>query len=315
MFHSTSFRAMGCDMLAILESDSDSISGVLQDVPNWFEEWEQSLSRFRLDSELTQLNRTFDQPVAVSDTLWDVYQTALWANGFSGGLVTPTVLNAMLASGYSQPFDSLHLTDLNKDAFAGCFEVEPLAMVVSDPETRTITLPRGVQLDFGGIAKGWAAHQTVERLQEYGACLMNAGGDIAVSGPRLDGSAWQVGVSDPFEKGKDFDTLHIKGGGVATSGKDRRKWKRNGVMQHHIINPNTGQPVETDALRVTVIAPTVMEAEAAAKTIFILGREKGLEWLRENPSYAGMMILESGEVFINQSMPEFLQGVMYANSK
>jgi len=314
VFYSTSFRAMGSDMLAILESDSDSASTILKDVPIWFEEWEQALSRFKPDSELTQLNRTFDQPVTVSDTLWDVYQTALWADGFSGGLVTPTVLNAMLDSGYSQSFDDLQREQVG-DFFTGYSKVHALSMVVADPESRTITLPNDVQLDFGGIAKGWAAHQAVERLREYGACLMNAGGDIAVSGARLDGSAWKIGVSDPFDKGKDFDSLHIKVGGVATSGRDRRNWKRNGLMQHHIINPNTGQPVETDALRVTVIAPTVMEAEAAAKTAFILGREKGLGWLRENSAYAGMMILESGEVFINQSMPEFLQGVMYANSK
>ncbi len=305
---------MGSDMLAILESDSDFASAILKDVPNWFEDWEQSLSRFRLDSELTLLNRTFDQPVAVSETLWDVYQIALWANNFSGGLVTPTVLDALLTSGYDRPFD-----DLSHNQFSGLLssvtEVQPLSLVVADPETRTIALPKGVQLDFGGIAKGWSAHQTVDRLRKYGPCLVNAGGDIAVSGPRRDGSAWEVGISDPFHKGTDFDTLHITEGGVATSGKDRRNWRRNGVLQHHIINPNTGQPVETDALRVTVVAPTVMEAEAAAKTVFILGREKGLEWLKANPTYAGMMILETGEVFINRSMPEFLQGVMHATSK
>ena len=65
----------------------------------------------------------------------------------------------------------------------------------------------------------------------------------------------------------------------------------------------------------TVTAPTVIEAEAAAKTAFILGREKGLAWIEENPSYAGLMILDSGEVFISQSMPEYLQGAMHAISR
>lgn len=315
MFYSHLFRAMGCDMLVILEMDSESAPDVLQDVPVWFEEWEQSLSRFRLDSELSRLNRTFDQPVAVSEAFWEVFQTALQADEFSEGLVTPTVLDAMLEAGYDRPFD-----DFSRDQFGSMtphtlFGNHSLSMVVTDPEARTITLPKGVHLDFGGVAKGWAAHQTVERLRGFGPCLMNAGGDIAVSGPRMDGSTWQIGVSDPFKAGSDFDTLYIKRGGVASSGKDRRHWKRNGLFQHHIINPNTGLPVDTDLLRVTVCAPTAMEAEAAAKTAFILGREKGLEWLGSRPSFAGLIIMDSGEVSISPSMPEYLQGAMHAISK
>ena len=87
------------------------------------------------------------------------------------------------------------------------------------------------------------------------------------------------------------------------------------MLHHHIINPNTGKPVDTDVMRVTVVAPSVIEAEAAAKTAFILGVENGLTWIESHPSYAGLMILESGEVFISQSMPDYLQGAMHAISK
>lgn len=313
MLHRRLFRAMGCDMLAILEQDTETVPDILNNVPAWFEEWEQSLSRFRLDSELSRLNRTFDQPMAVSGAFWDVFQTALWADELSEGLVTPTVLDAMLDAGYDRPFDNLP-----HEQFGWMVpppEFHPLSMVVTDPEEKTITLPQGTHLDFGGVAKGWAAHQAMERLRAFGPCLVNAGGDIAVSGPRLDGHAWQIGVSDPFQTVKDFDVLHVTRGGVASSGKDRRNWKRNGQFQHHIINPHTSLPVETDVLRVTVVAPTVMEAETAAKTMFILGREHGLAWIESHPSFAGMAIMESGEVFISRSMPEYLQGASHAIAK
>lgn len=314
MLHRYPFRAMGSDMLAILELDSDSAPDILQDIPLWFEEWEQALSRFRLDSELSRLNRTFDQPTPVSEALWGVFQTALWADELSNGLVTPTVLDAMLTAGYDLSFDELPRAQFNGMTF-GNSEIHPLATVVVDSKNRTLTLPQGVRLDFGGVAKGWAAHQTIERLQALGPCLMNAGGDIAISGPRLDGSAWQIGVSSPFEAGNDFDILHVYKGGVASSGKDRRNWKCNGILQHHIIHPGTGLPVDTDVVRATVVAPTVMEAEAAAKTAFILGSELGLEWVESHPSCAGMLIMESGEVYISPSMPEYLQGAMHAISK
>jgi thiamine biosynthesis lipoprotein len=263
------------------------------------------LSRFRLNSELSQLNRTFDQPIKVSKVFWDVFQTAQQADILSDGLVTPTVLDSMIEAGYDRPFDML-LQGQSASMLSAISMDHPLSMVVADDLNQTITLLQGVHLDFGGVAKGWAAHQTVEKLKKHGPCLMNAGGDIAISGPRMDESPWAIGVSNPFETGSDLEVLQVKRGGVASSGKDRRHWNQNGVFRHHIINPYTGQPAETDLLRVTVLAPTVMEAEAAAKTAFILGYEKGLEWIESRSEFASVMILETGELIHSQRMYEYL---------
>jgi len=71
--------------------------------------------------------------------------------------------------------------------------------VIADEIAHTICLPEGLHLDFGGVAKGWAAYQAMQRLQEQGPALVNAGGDIAISGPHSDGSEWQIGVNNPFE--------------------------------------------------------------------------------------------------------------------
>lgn len=305
MLHHRPFRAMGSEMLALIEQESNSAPAVLERIPVWFEDWEQSLSRFRLNSELSQLNRTFDQPIKVSKVFWDVFQTAQQADILSDSLVTPTVLDSMIEAGYDRPFDML-LQGQSVSMLPAISMDHPLSMVVADDQNQTMTLPQGVHLDFGGVAKGWAAHQTVEKLKKHGPCLMNAGGDIAISGPRMDGSPWVIGVSNPFETGSDLDVLQVKRGGVASSGKDRRHWNQNGVFRHHIINPYTGQPAETDLLRVTVLAPTVMEAEAAAKTAFILGYEKGLEWIESRPEFAAVMILETGELIHSQRMYEYL---------
>ena len=308
--HRLPFRAMGCEMLAILEHDSDAAPDILRDVPNCFEEWEQSLNRFRLNSELSIVNRTFDQPIEVSQTFWEVFQSAQWAYEFSDGLVSPAILDAVLDAGYDRTFEEMDSYQNNMNGPVA-IKNHPLSMVMTNPIARTITLPQGLRLDFGGIAKGWAAHQTVERLQEFGPCLMNAGGDIALSGPRLDGSSWPIGVSNPFEAGTDLDVLHLNRCGVASSGKDRRHWNQNGVFRHHIINPFTGMPAETNLLRVTVIAPTVIEAEAAAKTAFILGLEKGLEWIESQPLFESVMILENGGVVHSTGIQELLEGISY----
>lgn len=305
MLHRLPFHAMGGEMLAILEGVNDSPPSILDEVPRWFEDWEQSLSRFRVDSELSRLNRIFDQPVEVSDTLWDVFQYALSAETITNGLVTPTVLDAMIEAGYDQTFDTLPRYQ-NGHGLQVLSAVNPLSVITWDEGSRTICLPYGVRLDFGGVAKGWAAHQAAERLKEYGPALMNASGDIAISGPLADGKPWQIGIRNPFESNIDFETLKLKRCGVATSGRDRRHWHQNGLARHHIIDPHTGQPAETDVMTVTIVAPTVMEAEAAAKAVLILGGEQGLEWVEADPTLAGIIVLESGHTFYSERIREYL---------
>jgi thiamine biosynthesis lipoprotein len=304
MLHRLEFRAMGCEMLAVV--DGESAPATLSHVPNWFEEWEQSLSRFRYDSELTRLNQTHEQPVRVSDILWDVFQSARKAEELTDGLVTPTLLDAIVEAGYDRPFDELpHLAPLTT---ASALTISPpLKTIAFDESARTITLPFGMRLDFGGVAKGWSAHQTMKRLQVEGPVLIDAGGDIAISGPRADGSTWPVGIADPFHADENIEVLHLNACGVATSGKDRRRWLRDNIFQHHIIDPSTNQPAETDLLTVTVVAPTVMEAEAAAKATFILGSRVGMEWIEAHPAYAGAFILDNGEMLYSQTMEQYLQ--------
>jgi thiamine biosynthesis lipoprotein len=303
MLHRLPFRAMGCQMLAIAEQDSEDAPGILAQVPDWFEEWEQVLSRFRHDSELSRLNRTADQPISVSQTLWDVFQASLEADQATGGLVTPTVLEAIEMAGYDRPFDELPGSIGYTSLWT---EIHPLSMVIHDEDYHTICLPPDIRLDFGGVAKGWAAYQAAERLKSSGPALMNAGGDIAISGPRNNNEAWLVGISNPYQPDEDLVTLHLHGGGVATSGKDRRRWMQGAFLNHHIIDPRTGQPAVTDILTATVIAPTVVEAEAAAKAIFLLGSGAGLDWLEADSGLAGLLVLDSGQVIASQRAEEYL---------
>jgi thiamine biosynthesis lipoprotein len=165
-----------------------------------------------------------------------------------------------------------------------------------------------MRLDFGGTAKGWAAHQCMLRLAEFGPVLVNAGGDISISGLHTDGSAWQVGIIDPLQPAIDLVRLKVGRSGVATSGKDYRKWLQDGILRHHIIDPRTGLPAETDILSASVLAPTAMEAEMAAKVIFILGSEDGAAWLQKQPQLGSLVVLDDGEVLISQTLKMYLGG-------
>jgi thiamine biosynthesis lipoprotein len=303
MLHRLEFHAMGCQMLAAIDHDDKPTT--LPNVPQWFEEWEQILSRFRYDSELTQLNQIHEQPVHVSKTLWDVLQIARQAEQMTNGLVTPSLLDALIEAGYDRPFDVLpHHVQYKPDPVITASL--PLTMMVLDEAARTVTLPFGMSLDFGGSAKGWCAYQAMQRLQAEGPALVNAGGDIAISGPRPDGSKWQIGITNPFRPGEEIETLFLNACGVATSGKDRRRWTRGRVLQHHIIDPLTSQSAQTDLLTVTVVAPNVMQAEAAAKAAFILGSRAGMAWIEAHPNLAALFILDDGHVVYSCKMENVL---------
>ena len=306
MVHRLHFRAMGTEMLVCVDNGSDISPVELADVPGWFEEWEQVLSRFRIDSELTLLNRAGGQLVRVSETLWQIFQSALAAEKYTDGLVTPTIAAAVIGSGYDRDFSLLAGQVLSP------FESEPpivrsLDSVTWDEATHSICLPAGVQLDFGGIAKGWAAEQTVARLKHLGSALINCGGDIFMSGSLLNGNPWEIGVHRPFDRSSGYIGMMFfeHGCGVATSATDRRRWMQGDSMRHHIIDPQSGLPAESDVVSVTIVAPTAVEAETAAKSVLIRGSVEGLAWL-ESKNLAGLIILENGTILYSQRINEYL---------
>ena len=294
---------MGCRILGLLDCDSPQNS--LASLSARFEEWEQALSRFRGDSELCQLNQRAGTSVAVSQVLWDVFQAALTANQLTNGLVNPLILDALVYAGYDRSFDKLE--NMGSGLYPELdFSVPSFNDITTDATRHLITLAKGTRLDFGGIGKGWAAEQAVKALQVAGPVLVSAGGDIAVSGLCADGEPWSIDVEDPLHPGGYLETLYLERGGVATSGKDHRHWTKGGIQQHHIIDPHTGLPAETDILTATVIAPNAMNAEAMAKAVLISGSEAGMAWLESDDSLAGLLVLENGQQLYSKGLEQYL---------
>ncbi len=294
---------MGCHMQVLV----DAPHGVNQmnQVPDWFEDWEQTLSRFRADSELNRLNQNAGEPVRVSDVLWQVLQVSLYAARQSDGIVTPSLLAALESAGYDRTFEALEPSAMHQRP--GWMMVGDWRTIECDAATRSVCLPPGMRVDLGGIAKGWAADQAARRLAEYAPALIDAGGDIAISGPQINGDRWPIGVADPGEPERNLEVLMIAQGAVATSGRDYRRWQRNGVWQHHIIDPRTGEPAETDVIAATVIAPNALDAEVAAKMVLILGSRAGLDWLENQSTLAGLFVREGGYVIHSQRLEDYLE--------
>jgi FAD:protein FMN transferase len=153
---------------------------------------------------------------------------------------------------------------------------------------RLAFLQSGMEIDFGGIAKEYAADQVAALCRGRGATrgIVDLGGDLALFGANTDGSPWRIGVADPIEPSRAVATLFVEGCcGVATSGDYRRFYEFGGRRYGHILNPLTGWPVE-GLLSVTVVADSCADAGALSTTAILKGDE-GVHWLA---SYASAYV-------------------------
>jgi thiamine biosynthesis lipoprotein len=218
---------------------------------------------------------------------------AVDARDETGGRFDPSVHTAVVAAGYDRPFDELppDAPDLpGPPARCG-------GRVDVDMDRGTIRLGPGVGIDLGGIAKGYAAEVACDRLAPIGPCLVNAGGDIATRGTPGAGH-WAIEVPaspEPLVVG-------VVAGGVATSGRDRRRWRRDGEPRHHIIAPTTGRPAEGDVLRVTVFAGSAVRAEVLATSLFLTGRADRAVAEAESLGIAAVVVRDDGHTLTTRSL-------------
>ena len=172
-----------------------------------------------------------------------------------------------------------------------------------DHERLQLCIPAGSRLDLGGFVKGWCADETVRRLGRFAPALMDAGGDIAVSaamsGALNHAQAWPIAIARPWPETEDLALIGVMRGGVATSGRDYRRWVRDGQVQHHIIDPRTAQAAQTDIVSVSVSAASAFEAEVAAKHLLILGSESAQAWMQNQSDMGVCMVLVHGQTLMN----------------
>jgi len=240
-------------------------------------------SRFRPDSELTQVCAAGGHPVPVSPLLAQALSVALTAARITGGDVDPTCGQALVSLGYDRDF-----TLVRPDTSAPRQPPVPgggWRGVKLSTGRRQVTVPKGVLLDLGATAKALAADRAAAAIAAAtgGGALVNLGGDISVAGPPPEGG-WLVGVAD----GATFDTttasvessqvIVIRDGGLATSSVLGRSWQRGQTQLHHIIDPRSGLPVRPYWRTVSVAARSCVDANTATTAAIVRG-EGAANWL------------------------------------
>jgi FAD:protein FMN transferase len=285
--HRVRFGAMGTTVSVLLpERQAEAGSAAVRDL---FVHWEGTLSRFQPESELASLNQHAGQPVAVSPLLYEVIVTALTAAQATEGLYDPTLLRHLVAVGYDRSFATLPPWVPAAAGLPG--PGGGWRRIAVDHRHRRVTLPAGVGLDLGGIAKGMAVDAAVSCLRTLGAdaALVNAGGDLAVHGCLPGGTAWPVMVEGRAAP----QVVLLQRGALATSGIARRHWQQGQQGRHHLLDPRSGLPAQSGLWAVTVVAARCVQAEVAATVAFVLGPEEGARFLQER-GLAGWLAHQDG---------------------
>jgi len=271
-------RALGCGtrLVVTLPDRLDAARGAMDDVLRRIDE---ACSRFRADSEISALNSAAGKVVRISPLLAAALEVALRAARVTGGAVDPTVGSALRVTGYDRDYDTLPAIG------------EPIRLLVRPvPGWRTVQLdrvagtawlPEGVELDLGATAKAFAADlAALSAARAAGAgVLVSLGGDISVSGAPPEGG-WriQVGEDSSAPISDQEETVAIQEGGLATSSTTVRRWRRGAVELHHLINPETGLPVDGPWRTATVAAASCVDANTATTAAIVLG-EGAVAWL------------------------------------
>lgn len=250
-------------------------------------------------SEVYALNHRADATLSLSPELTALLEQALILARQTDGAFDPTVYPVVRAWGFTtgsyqvpKPEELDRLLEL----------VDHTAPLL---DGNTLTLPEGMQLDFGGIAKGWAGDRAAQLLRGQGvtSAILRLGGNIHTIGPKPDGSLWKIGIEDP-DSGSTLGTVSVADLAVVTSGGYQRFFTENGQIYHHIIDPATGQPAHSGLTSVTVVGKYGARCDALSTALFVMGLEDAAGFWREHRDFDAVFVCEDGSVAITSGLED-----------
>lgn len=245
--------------------------------------YEHLFSRTLPHSDIARINDAQGAPVAIDPLTYDLLDRALAYCAASEGVFDITVGPAVRLWNFHEG----HVADR-----------AALAEAVAHVDWRGLRLWKegdacfaqladpAAAVDAGGIAKGWIADALIEALASFPltGIIVNLGGNVAVRGAKPSGEPWGIGVRDPRNPEQLIGAVPLGEGSAVTSGIYERCFTApDGTFYHHILNPRTGMPVETDVAGVTVICETSIDAEGFSTTLLALGSQRGRALVQRHP--------------------------------
>ena len=172
-----------------------------------------------------------------------------------------------------------------------------------DAATGVVTLPEGMEIDLGSVAKGYAGQLAAQMLRNSGveSALLNLGGNVQTVGAKPDGSPWQIGIKDP--QGEDaMMVLSVEDQAVVTSGGYERYFEQDGQTYWHVMDPSTGHPADSGLISVTIVGNEGVVCDGLSTALFVMGLEKAADLWAQSCDFEAVFVTASGEVYITEGL-------------
>tara|TARA_B100000953_G_scaffold147027_1_gene121738 strand:- start:2309 stop:3298 length:990 start_codon:yes stop_codon:yes gene_type:complete len=256
---------------------------------------EKRISSWDPNSETSLVNANAGiKPVKVSQELFDLIKRAIGISKLTDGAFDITYASMDKI----WKFDgSMTRMPAEEDIKSSVSKVGYQNIILNEAEHTVFLKLPGMKIGFGAIGKGYAADRAKDLLQSKGviAGIINASGDMNTWGKQVNGEDWKVAITNPMDKNKAFALLPIKNEAVVTSGDYEKFVEFNGTRYAHIIDPRTGYPA-TGIISVTVFAPKAELADALATSVFVMGKEVGLNRINQLPKVECIIIDVEGNI-------------------
>lgn len=270
------------------------------------------LNYFSDKSEITAINKAAGiRPVKVSRETLEMMRKALEISEATGGTFDPTIAPIIKLWNFSSRGKArLAPTVPDSSVIKDILKLVDYNKIQINSKSEVFLVEKGMEIDLGGIAKGYAADKALEAIRASGinSALVAIAGDIRGYGLSASGKAWKVGIQDPRpETGSEkpwediFASLYLENMAISTSGDYQRFFIKDGKRYHHILDPATGFPAETDLLSASVIAPEGYVSDGLSTAIFALGAEKGISLLK-TMGVEGVLVDKDRKVFVTEGI-------------
>ena len=290
------FQAMGTSFFCILVGADKEVCDSIYSLAI---ELESKWSRFIPDSEVMLLNNNPGLRREVSDATLRLVSEMKLGFELTQGLYSGNVMGELMDLGFAASrTNPANVTDWSAMSLGS----KNLSDIEVDLDLKSVSVPRGVAIDAGGVGKGLAADLMSDYAMKLGAMgiAVFAGGDVAVKGMASDAAGWKVNISDPRNSRDFIASVSLSRGGLATS--SPMGWKINNA--HHIIDPRTHKSSDSDVLQATVITANASQAEMLAKMCVILQSNEGLARI-DALGVAALIVDNTNQVHTSQNWGKF----------
>lgn len=299
---SSTCEVFAMDTYMTLTADGENVDKALNEAKARIEELDNILSTGNEESEIALLNKTGSGEL--SEDSFYLLEKSLEISDKTDGAFLPTIYPLMEAWGF--PTKEFNVPE--ESTIESLLPLLDVGQVEIDSDKKSVSFKKaGMKLDFGGIAKGYTSDEIMKIFKENGieSGIVNLGGNVHTLGTKADGSLWKVGIQNP-SGGEDYlGVLEIADKAVITSGGYERYFEEDGIIYHHIIDPDTGFPADNELQSVTIVSDNGLLADGLSTALFVMGLDKAIDfWRNNNTEFDVIMMTKDNVVYVSEGISD-----------